>query len=662
MLRLLYLYIMLLAFNCLSAQHATVADTSQLKDVIVTTQAAKTTPVTFINLNLAELKQTYTAQEPSFVLAQTPGITAYSDAGSMQGYSYFRIRGIDQTRINITLDGMPLNEPEDQGAYFSNYPDLFNSVSKIQIQRGVGTSKSGIASFGGSIQLSSPSFTDTSVTNLGIGFGSYGSMWGHADYNSGIKSNKGFYISASQVYSAGYKHSSSNNSQSLFASGWLLYKKNNFKLNLLLGHQQNQLAWLGVSDSIIRQDRRTNANENERDRFTQCLVQLQNNYWPHKRSALHTSVYYTFLKGSYDFNLNGFLGLPTTSELYNYAFQSHLAGASCSYSFFPRYIDWTTGIQGNVYNRQHLGSEKALGVLYKNNGYKYETSAFSKLNFTYKWFTLYVDLQYRFASFGYKGTAQFKTIHWHFFNPKAGISFTPTQNTVLYYSVGQTGREPTRNDMFGGNDDLLSDSNGTGIISITTPEYNLDHELGLRYQGNKLTLGFNLYYMDFKNEIVLNGKFGPNGLALTNKVKRSYRTGVELNLAYKINPYVSLNNNSAFNYSRIQEQNEVFTPILTPMIIINQNVVFSYKNASLTISGRYQHQSFLDFANCTKINSYFLLNASLGYTIHAVQFGITLNNLTNANYFNNGYVDYDGTAKYFVQAPLNFYTSIKYSF
>jgi iron complex outermembrane receptor protein len=120
-----------------------------LQEVIITYQADKRTPITFQNIYSKDIKAKSTGQEPSFLLSETPSITNYSDAGNSQGYSYFRLRGIDQTRINMTLDGVPLNEPEDQGAYFSNYPDIFNSISKIQIQRGVGTSKNGVASYGG---------------------------------------------------------------------------------------------------------------------------------------------------------------------------------------------------------------------------------------------------------------------------------------------------------------------------------------------------------------------------------------------------------------------------------------------------------------------------------------------------------------------------------
>ncbi len=652
----------LLSSKQLNAQDRILLDTTKtLKALIVTYQADKLTPITYQNISSKDLKIKSVGQEPSFLLSETPSITNYSDAGNAQGYSYFRLRGIDQTRINITLDGVPLNEPEDQGAYFSNYPDILNSVSKIQIQRGVGTSKNGVASYGGSVQLFSPNLYDSTKTTLGFGYGSFNSLRAFGEYNSGIKNRKALYVRASQIYSDGYKYNSSNNAQSVFLSSGLFYDKTTWKMNLLAGHQQNQLAWIGVSDSLIEIDRKTNANKNERDQFTQCLAQLQNNWQPNRFSSLQSSIYYTFLKGNYDFNLNGFLGLPTTNELYNYAFQSNLIGFFTNYTFSKKHFNWTTGIHGNKYARQHIGSEKTLGQLYKNTGYKNEVSAFTKADYKIQWLTLFSDIQYRYASFDYDGAVSFERKSWHFINPKAGLSVEINPKSTLYYGIGSTGREPTRNDMFGGNDDLLADSLGNAILSIITAEYVLNHELGFRHQSRTLNFNFNFYYLNFKNEIVLAGKFGPNGLALTNKVDQSFRTGIELSLTYNVSKHFTLIHNSSFNYSRIKEQKIVFTPILTPPLIINQEAVYSYKGFSIAVSARYQDESYIDFANTATVKSYFLLNSRVEYDIKKFQFCVFVNNMTNSKYFNNGYVDFDGSKKYFVQQPTSLYASIKYT-
>jgi len=400
-----------------------------MQEIIISYQAKQRTPITFQNITTSEIKLKFTGQEPSFLLSETPSITAYSDAGNTQGYSYFRMRGIDQTRINVTLDGVPLNEPEDQGAYFSNYPDLFNSISKVQIQRGVGTSKNGAASYAGSIELFSPNLGNPEKTTVGMGYGSFNSLRVFVDYNSGIKNKKAIYVRASQIYSDGYKYNSSNNSQSVYLSSGLFLNNSTWKFNFLGGHQQNELAWLGVPENLIDKDRRTNVNENEKDEFTQGILQAINKWQLRINWTVENSIYYTFLKGNYDFNLNTFLGMPGNEELYNYAFQSNLFGFFSTYSYSKNSLNWITGFHGNIYTRKHTGSEINFGKLYENTGYKNEVSIFSKLDYTTGAFTIFADLQLRHSSFEYEGAVELEKMNWNFINPKAGLTFAASAQT-----------------------------------------------------------------------------------------------------------------------------------------------------------------------------------------------------------------------------------------
>lgn len=648
----------------LNAQETNSSDSLQnLKEVIFTYQADKHTPVTFQNIRAKEVKLRLTGQEPSFLLTETPSITNFSDAGSSQGYSYFRMRGIDQTRINITLDGVPLNEPEDQGAYFSNLPDLFNSVSQIQLQRGVSTSKNGMASYAGSIQLFSPDLTDSSGLVGGIGWGSFNSMRVFGEYKSGLKNKKAIYLRASHIQSDGYKYHSDNNSQSIFLSTGLFKDKSLWKLNLVAGNQRNGLAWIGVADSLISRDRKTNANsQQEKDRFFQLMTQVQNGVQFNKYAALRSSVYYSFLTGSYDFDLNNFLGLPSTSELYRYAVQSNLLGFFSNFSYSKNRAKLTLGIHGNSYNRQHTGSEKLLGQLYQNTGNKNELSGFVKGELAHSSFRFFTDMQYRFVQFNYTGSVPMQALKWQFLNPKIGMSWIRNASTTWYYSMGYSGREPTRNDMFGGNDDLLADSTGQALLFNTDPEYVFDQELGIRVAKKNWKLDINLYFMRFKNEIVLDGKFGPNGLALTNNVENSFRTGLEWSFTYRISRHLQLVNNSSLNYSRIKEKSTRFSPILTPPVLLNQEFLYNREKLTMSLSGRYQQGAYIDYANTVKLRSYFLMNSRASYQFPKLQVSLFLNNLLNTSYFNQGYIDFDGTAKYFVQAPFHFYASIQYNF
>ncbi|MBW8684510.1 TonB-dependent receptor [Chitinophaga rhizophila] len=636
--------------------------TRRLKEVIVTYQAGNKTPVTYQDLNMKVLDDKNTGQEPSFLLSETPAVTVYSDAGNMQGYSYYRMRGMDQTRINTTLDGMPLNEPEDQGAYFSNYPDILNSVSRLQVQRGVGTSKNGAASYAGSVQLFGPEAGDTPSTNIGLGYGSYNSFRVFAEHQTAVRNNKSLYVRGSQVYTDGYKYNSFNNSQSVFVSGGLYHDKSTWKLNVMAGHQQNGMAWLPVADTLIAKDRRTNANTKaEKDRFFQGLVQLQHIWRPTIYTSITSSVYYTYLNGGYDFDLNNFLGTASDGNLFNYGFRSHFGGFFTNYSLTHDHFRWTSGVHGNMYTRGHTGTDNWLGELYQNRGYKHDISGFSKIEYDLGRVTLYGDLQYRYTTFDYKGSVSFDKMNWHFLNPKGGINFAAGNTLSIYYSIGRTGREPTRNDIFGGNDDLVADSTGKAAIFNQDAESVVDQELGFRFRKGNLAIDLNGYYMNFDNEIVLNGQLGPNGLLLTNKVKSSYRTGVELHVGYQLKAF-TFTNNSSFNHSRIKEQSVAFTPVLTPALIINQEVAWQRKDLGLALSGRYQQGAYIDFANEAMTADYVLLNARAQYTWKGCTLSLFINNLTSASYYNDGNVEADGTRKYFVQAPRNMYVAFKYSF
>jgi iron complex outermembrane receptor protein len=621
-------------------------------------------PFSYTDLRLEQIEEQNYGQEPSFLLSSTPSVTVYSDAGSYQGYSYFRMRGIDQTRINMSLNGVPLNEPEDQGAYFSNYPDFLNSINSIQIQRGVGTSKNGTAAYAGSMQFYGPSFYDSTYKEIGLGYGSYNSYRAYGEMNLNDVGKKGIYLRASHLHADGFKDNSENTSTSGFYQGY--WKKNNHHLSLtgFAGTQKNQMAWLGAPQDSLNENPRFNANAPEEDdRFSQSLTMLSHKYIG-SRFITSSAVYYNFLDGNYDFDFNNFLGLPSTNEMYNYAFRSHFGGAFANVTYYRGNLQLTTGLHANTYRRRHLGSEASLGELYRNTGFRQDASVFLKGN--YKLFQnkiiLFGDLQGRYTRFAYEGSVPLAPLDWSFFNPKIGLTWHPRKHMDVYYSIGRTGREPTRNDIFMGSDDLYADSLGLPLLGGTSAEYVSDQELGFRIRKPRWSASANLYYMDFRNEIVLNGQFGPNGLALTQNVDQSYRAGLEIEAQWKINEYFSLSHGSAFNTSQITQDEVSFSPILTPGVVLNQGATFTWKKFSLSLDARYQGASWLDFANTEQLDGYFLLNARTSYQLGPVQLILRVNNLTNAAYYNNGYVDFDLTPKYFLQAPTNFRASAVWRF
>lgn len=197
---------------------------------------------------------------------------------------------------------------------------------------------------------------------------------------------------------------------------------------------------------------------------------------------------------------------------------------------------------------------------------------------------------------------------------------------------------------------------------ISNAEFVLDHELGFRKNGRNWQFCANVFLMQFRNEIVLNGQFGPNALALNSAFARSFRSGVEIQGSFEPIKGLLFTNASSFNYSRIKDQGISFSPILTPMIIVNQTASYSFKGFRVGLDVRYQSSSFIDFANTVRLDDYLLLNAQISYRLKTWEFRFLVNNLLNTDYYNQGYVDFDGLPKYFVTAPVNFYGMILFSF
>ncbi len=651
----------ILIFAFLFVVNAFIWSQSQLKDtisldetVIMGKKVDQTMPVTYIDISKKTIDRQNNGQEPSQILTYLPSISAYSDAGNFVGYSYFRLRGIDQTRINMTLDGVPLNEPEDQGAYFSNFPDFFNSLQSVQVQRGVGTSSNGVASYAGSINFQAVLLRGESASELGANYGSYNSYRFYGEHQSIYKQDQGFYVRASALGTDGYKYHSGNKSYSAFFSGGLVLGNHQLKLTGFVGDQRNEMAWIGVTKEQIDKDPRTNADSDEDDHFLQTLWSLQHTWTIKQGLTQSNTIYYNFLEGNYDFDLNNYLGYHSTDEMYNYDFQHHFKGFISNINWYRGLWKINGGINVNSYNRRHIGSERTSGELYRNKGFKDEFSSYVKVRFSPGKFHLYADVQYRYTNFDYSGSVAMDKLEWNFVNPKVGMVYDFAKDWNVYYSFGRSGREPTRNDIFNGEDDLLEDDNGGPAINTTDAEYVNDHEFGIRWRNDKIQLSLNGYYMNFEDELVLNGNYGPNGLALHSNVDQSFRSGLELDVNVTVAKNVSLFNQSNFSHNKITEDGVEFSPILTPEILINQGVSYKSQHFQTQLLFRYQGASYIDFANEYSVPSFYTLNWQGVYVIKNLEFKVNIDNLTDQKIISNGYLNWDGTPLYFVQAPLHF--------
>lgn len=644
----------------------TAQDTLDLETVEVVSNpawAVRSTGGPVAVLPSGQLRADYYGQEPALLLERMPSVTAFTDAGSPFGYAYFRLRGIDQTRLNFTLDGIPLNEPEDQGFYFNNYVDLLSSIRAVQLQPGVNVRVNGTAAYAGSVQLLSPA---ASVAENGgevsLGYGSFGSYRLSAMLRRRLNAEGSWtlYARGSRLGSKGFKEHSDHEGTSAFAQAAYTKGKHLLKLTAFGGNQQNQMAWLGGTDSLLTINPRVNTNsEQERDNFTTTLARAQYTRLSDGPLQWSASLYHGFQNGNYDFDLNNFLGFAPTEELYNYAFRYHNFGALANASYEKDNWEWQMGFHGQHYARRHVGSERSLGQLYENTGTKKEASAFTRLARKIQGLHLRAGAQVRHVGFSYDGSVPLAPLRFTFLN----YSLEARQQlgaASLYYRFGSTGREPTRNDVFGGNDDLLPTENGAALTFVTEAERVFDHEFGLVGKNQGLSYSVNLFYLRFQNEIVLSGAFGPNGLPLRSSVARSFRTGLEWQLNYALTDKLSFYQNGALSKHQITQDGTTFTPVLSPPVLLQQGGRLGFGQFTAGLDIRYQSASYLDFANDHEIENFVTLDASIRWQKARWAVSAFAFNLNDATYATNGQLDIYGRPTFHRRASTNGWVSITY--
>ena len=615
-------------------------------------------PITQKTIKLKEIQSLDKSKDIPTLLSSTPSMISHSDNGLYQGYTYMRLRGVDQTRINITLNGVPLNEPEDQGAYFSNYPDFLSSMNSIQIQRGVGTSTNGTSSYIGSINFESFNLKEKSYNNFHTDFGNYKSNRIIVNSQKLLDTDFPLYIRYSDISTDGYKYNSFNHSKSVFLSTAFYTEKNIVKLVGFFGQQSNGMAWLGAPKDSIKNDRKYNTHYgNEYDLFHQSHIQAHFIRSLDEKSTITNTFYFNYLNGNYDFDLNSFLLLPKNtldSVFYNYWMESKFYGFTSNYSYKNKKLRLYMGFNANKYQREHIGSESKIGKLYDNTGYKNEFSTYIKALYDIGNFTLFGDVQYRYTNFDYVGDVNFEQMDWIFINPKVGLNFNINNSNKLYYSLGKTGREPTRTDIFMGEDNLWTIDGFSNI----KPEFVIDNELGYIYNTTNLYFSTNVFYIDFENEIVINGQFGSNSLPLHSNVANSIRYGLEFDFEYNFNK-IRLTNSSSYSQNKIKEDNNETIHIMSPSLIINQNISYSLKPFYFTLMFRYQDKSYIDYGNLYSIDEFYTFDFKTLYHKGIFTVGIAINNIFDKNYFSYGHMNYDNSIPlYHIGVPRNISISI----
>ncbi len=628
--------------------------------VVRAVRAGGAAPTAQTLLDRRTIERSYVGQDAPLALLGAPGITAASDAGSFSGYSSIRLRGVDQTRLSISVDGVPLNDPEDQVLYFSNVPDFMNSMHSVRVQRGVGSSAFGTAAFAGSLDfeslplLSTPAFRELQVTG-----GSWGTRRSSVEAATGPVGRDGrvaAYARLSAQDTDGYREHSGNRAASGFLSlGWF-GDRDALKLTGLAGRSRMQLAYYAPSEAELAANPRANPmGEDERDNFRQEMLSLQYTRVLRPGVTLTTTGYRNSAGGWYDVNV----GEPT---LWRFNLDHVWYGALSTLHWQGERASVTTGAHVSDYARDHFlyVAPDFSARVYDNTGHKQEQSAFVKGSVTRGSVDWHADLQLRRAAFRYAPSAGTSfaapRVDWLFLNPKLGVTWRARPGVEVFASLGQASREPTRSDMFAGADDL-DDAAAAELLPLTRvkPERLTDLEVGARVKHGAVQASVNAFAMQFRNEIAPIGQIAVTGSQIRRNVDRSSRLGLEAELAWQASDVLLLSGNAMFMRARIVEYTDEATavtyrdvpPLLTPAVLANAQVAWTPLPAlELSLSARHVGESQLaNDGNAALVTPAFTL-ADLGgaYTFRAATLRVQVQNLTDAVAYASGYTD--GTARY----------------
>ncbi|MGI4749081.1 MAG: TonB-dependent receptor [Janthinobacterium lividum] len=697
--------------------------TQQADEVFVrATRTDEKSGFTYTNLSKKELAKNNLGQDLPYLLNQTPSVVITSDAGTGVGYTGLRIRGSDATRINVTLNGIPLNDAESQGSYFIDLPDLASSIDNIQIQRGVGTSTNGAGAFGASLNIQTTTRQDTAYAQLDNSVGSYGTVKNTVSVGSGLIDNHfTFDGRLSRIHSDGYIDRASSDLKSYFLSGAYYGKNTLIRLNVFSGSERTYQAWDGVSEANILAGNRT-YNElglepngtfynNQTDNYIQNHYQLLFNQKLSDKLSFNGALHYTQGSGYYeeyktaanvaDYGLKPvIIGTDTINKtdltrrlwLNNYFY-----GVTYNLNYqAQKNLNFTLGGAYNEYRGQHYNriewTQQSTNITpdyeySRNNAFKTDFNVFGKVNYQLDRLNLYADLQYRHIYYSFLGFDQNlnnvqQTAQLNFFNPKLGLNFQLNSTNNLYASFAVGNHEPNRDDYV----------NSTPT-SRPKAETLYDFEAGYRTQQGAFTGGINGFYMLYDNQLVLTGSLNDVGAAIRSNVKDSYRAGLEFDgrlqiaqpLYWSVAAALSTNkvkNFQQYLYNYDDNQNEL-TQYKKTDIAFSPDFVGSselgyrpIKGGEIALISKYVSKQYLDnTSNDTrKLDAFFVNNLRFRYNfslkaIKNIGVSLLVNNIFSEKYEPNGatYPDIEGGKVinynyYYPQAPRNFLASLSIRF
>ena len=688
----------------------TIQGTKQnLDEVIIQSVRVKySSPITHSNVSKSDLSSKNLGQDLPVLLTFLPSIVTTSDAGAGIGYTGIRIRGVSAQSTNITINGIPFNDPESHGTYWVNLPDFTSSVENMQVQRGVGTSTNGSGAFGASINILTDAISKNPFAEISNSVGSYNTLKHTVKFSTG-QLNDSFEFSGrlSKIDSDGYIDRAYSDLKSYFLQA--AYIKGNTLIKALTfgGHEKTYQSWYGVSKEELLENRRQNpyTYENEIDNYKQDHYQFHWNQKLNERWSTNLGLNYTYGRGYFeqyreDDSIDTYGGIlvsdldhqgnktGTTDLIRRRWLDNNFYVFNASANYKTSKLDLMFNSSYSTYSGDHYGeviwarnfseNTSVRDRYYDGNGKKTDLSVFAKASYLLNdKLEFYGDLQLR--KLNYKTSVITSDLvnmlidqSYSFFNPKFGLSFTLSPISMLYGSFSRANREPSRSDY---------ESN----INIKPEQLN-DFEFGWRFRKNGLKLNLNAYYMLYNEQLVLTGELDDVGTPIRTNSGSSYRKGIELEAGLKLSEDFLINSNLTLSSNKNKQilsnfDGEIFnfgkTNIsFSPDIIASNSIVFS-PNDNLMISflSKYVGKQYMGNTDAVNsiLDSYFVNNINFSYTINSnhifdeIIISGLVNNILNKEYVSNGYYyTYEDTwsnpgqvktldgAGYYPQAERNF--------
>ncbi len=641
--------------------------------------ASDFTPVTFKNYDQKALQKNDFGQDLPYLLQNTPSVVVTSDAGMGVGYTGFRVRGSDPTRVNVTINGIPYNDAESQQVYWVNMPDIFSSTESIQIQRGVGTSTNGAGAFGASINLNTNTLQAEKSAEIKTSMGSFGTRRLTLKGATGV--HKGFSIDAkfSKIISDGYIDRAASDLMSYdFGLSWVA-KNSSFRFNFIDGHERTYQSWYGLPIQLLEANRTFNLAgmekmgepyANQVDDYGQSHYQLFYNQVFTNKIKLNVATFATKGRGFYEeYKANKALadfalGSDTSDLIQRRWLDNWFYGTVWGLNFKNEKLDATLGGGYNIYDGNHFGEviwtakKQAIGLpstFYKQNALKKDFNIYGKINYLINSKSLtYLDLQYRTVHYDFLGKANNgqdapQSVSMPFFNPKIGFSHKINAKSSIYTTFGMASREPNRNDFV-----------QSSTESRPKAETLQNLEIGTKYQTQNNYFNANIYLMNYKNQLILTGKINDIGAYNRTNVAKSYRLGLELDggFAWKkfdVNANLTLSQNKILDFEEyidnwttgVQEKRfyKKTNIAFSPDVIASMDFKYNFsKSISASFLSKYVGKQYIDNTKneLASLSPYFINDLRLNYDfswkkMKNVDFIFQLNNVFNQKYSSNAW-------------------------